>query len=198
MWGRAPEAGNGNPLQYSCLENSMDTEVWWPTVHELKGVGHDWATKHACTSPYYKPMTVPGSLLSPRDPGSKARHDLCLLLCFPRRQSEVLPVLTSCAATHSFQSQWQILIWALITSWLDHCDICITHFHCRPSPLQTILQMLYLPLFLSHHLKHMVLHSFLVFFLLPNLNPKCKFYFKKAFKILSHQNHLWAFQIVLR
>ena len=24
---------NGNPLQYSCLENSMDGEAWWATVH---------------------------------------------------------------------------------------------------------------------------------------------------------------------
>ena len=27
--------GNGNPLQYSCLENSMDPEVWWATVHRV-------------------------------------------------------------------------------------------------------------------------------------------------------------------
>ena len=27
------EAGNGNPLQYSCLENSMDKAAWWATVH---------------------------------------------------------------------------------------------------------------------------------------------------------------------
>ena len=26
--GRCPEEGNGNPLQYSCLENSMDTRAW--------------------------------------------------------------------------------------------------------------------------------------------------------------------------
>ena len=26
--GRSPGEGNGNPLQYSCLENSMDTEAW--------------------------------------------------------------------------------------------------------------------------------------------------------------------------
>ena len=32
---------NGNPLQYSCLENSMDREAWWATV---RGGGHDWAT----------------------------------------------------------------------------------------------------------------------------------------------------------
>ena len=25
--------GNGTPLQYSCLENPMDGEVWWATVH---------------------------------------------------------------------------------------------------------------------------------------------------------------------
>ena len=31
--GRSPGLGNGNPLQYSCLENSMDREVWWATVH---------------------------------------------------------------------------------------------------------------------------------------------------------------------
>ena len=30
---RSPGEGNGNPLQYSCLENSMDGEAWWATVH---------------------------------------------------------------------------------------------------------------------------------------------------------------------
>ena len=29
---RSPGVGNGNPLQYSCLENSMDREAWWATV----------------------------------------------------------------------------------------------------------------------------------------------------------------------
>ena len=33
--GRSPEEGNGNPLQYSCLENSMDRGAWWATVHEV-------------------------------------------------------------------------------------------------------------------------------------------------------------------
>ena len=30
--GRSPGEGNGHPLQYSCLENSMDGGAWWPTV----------------------------------------------------------------------------------------------------------------------------------------------------------------------
>ena len=28
-----PGEGNGNPLQYSCLENFVDTGAWWTTVH---------------------------------------------------------------------------------------------------------------------------------------------------------------------
>ena len=31
--GRSPGGGNGNPLQYSCLENSMDRGAWWAIVH---------------------------------------------------------------------------------------------------------------------------------------------------------------------
>ena len=31
--GRSPGEGNGNPLQYSCLENPMDRGAWWTTVH---------------------------------------------------------------------------------------------------------------------------------------------------------------------
>ena len=30
--GRSPRGGNGNPLQYSCLENPMDREAWWATA----------------------------------------------------------------------------------------------------------------------------------------------------------------------
>ena len=42
--GRSPGVGNDNPLQYSCLENSMDRGAWWATVHgmakELDMTGH--------------------------------------------------------------------------------------------------------------------------------------------------------------
>ena len=36
---RSPEEGNGNPLQYSCLENLVDRGALWATVH---GVAKDW------------------------------------------------------------------------------------------------------------------------------------------------------------
>ena len=43
--GRCPGEGNGNPLQYSCLENSMDGGTWWATQSMgSQSVGHDWAT----------------------------------------------------------------------------------------------------------------------------------------------------------
>ena len=37
--GRSHGEGNGNPLQYACLENSMDGGAWWATVH---GVPKSW------------------------------------------------------------------------------------------------------------------------------------------------------------
>ena len=44
--GRSPGEGNGNPLQYSCLENPMDRGAWWATVQGLHRVGRDLATEH--------------------------------------------------------------------------------------------------------------------------------------------------------
>jgi len=43
--GRSPGEGNGNPLQYSCLENPKDREAWQITVYGVTSVGHDLATK---------------------------------------------------------------------------------------------------------------------------------------------------------
>ena len=33
--GRSHGTGNGNPLQFSCLENPTDRGAWWATVHEV-------------------------------------------------------------------------------------------------------------------------------------------------------------------
>ena len=41
--GRSPGEGNGNPLQYSCLENPMDGGAWWATLLR------DWACMDICT-----------------------------------------------------------------------------------------------------------------------------------------------------
>ena len=42
---KSPGEGNGNPLQYSCMESPMDRGAWQATVHVVTRVGHDLATK---------------------------------------------------------------------------------------------------------------------------------------------------------
>ena len=44
-FGNIPREGNGNPLQYSCLGNLMDSGAWQAVVHGVKRVGHDLRTK---------------------------------------------------------------------------------------------------------------------------------------------------------
>ena len=46
--GRCPGEGNGNPLQYSCLENPIDRGAWRATVHGVARVGHDSVTTPLC------------------------------------------------------------------------------------------------------------------------------------------------------
>ena len=41
--GRSPGEGNGNPLQYHCLENLMDRGAWWAAVQGAAKSRHDWA-----------------------------------------------------------------------------------------------------------------------------------------------------------
>ena len=43
--GRSAGEENGNPVQYSCLENPTDRGAWWATAREVARVGHDLATK---------------------------------------------------------------------------------------------------------------------------------------------------------
>ena len=43
--GGSPGVGNGNPLQYSCLENSMDRGAWQPTVHGV-AKSQTWLSMH--------------------------------------------------------------------------------------------------------------------------------------------------------
>ena len=78
--------GNGNPLQYSCLENPMGGGAWWATIH---GVTKSWTrlsdftfTFHFCA--LEKEMATHSSVLAWRipwmDPGLEAR--------FPARRRE--------------------------------------------------------------------------------------------------------------
>ena len=45
--GRLPGKGHGNPLQYSCLENSIDRGAWWAAIH---GVAKSWTKQRLMLS----------------------------------------------------------------------------------------------------------------------------------------------------
>ena len=60
---RSPGEGNGNPLQYSCLENSMGRGAWQAAVHRVAKVRHDWVT-NTCHRHFHL-VSVAGGL--PRD-----------------------------------------------------------------------------------------------------------------------------------
>ena len=51
--GRSPEEGNGNPLQYSCLDNSIDRGAWWARVHKSQRARHDLAIEYTHTQAHY-------------------------------------------------------------------------------------------------------------------------------------------------
>ena len=56
--GRSPEVGNGNPLQYSCLENSVDRGAWWATPWGHKEANMTTHTRAVLTNLFNISFTV--------------------------------------------------------------------------------------------------------------------------------------------
>ena len=61
--GRSPGGGNGDPLQYSCLENSMSRGGWWATVHGVAKRQTQLST-HACMVNSWEVKILPFRILS--------------------------------------------------------------------------------------------------------------------------------------
>ena len=45
--GRSPRGGHSHPLQYPCLENSMDRGAWWASVHRVAELDATEESEHA-------------------------------------------------------------------------------------------------------------------------------------------------------
>ena len=77
----SPWEGNGNLLQYSCLENSKDRGAWWATVHGIKRIRHNWGINTFNT--YYLLLIIFILLENISDIQFSSVTQLCLTLCNP-------------------------------------------------------------------------------------------------------------------
>ena len=110
--GRSPGEGNGNPLQYSCLENPMDRGAWRATVHGVTRVGHDLVTK---------PSIILGGFPGGSDSKESACNagDLGLILGSGRFPGEGngYPRQYSCLENSMDREAWQATVHGIAKSW---------------------------------------------------------------------------------
>ena len=83
--GTIPGGGNGNPRQYSCLENPVDRGARWATVH---GVRKSWTQQHTCARDDWAEGPLP-------------RHLLCDFL---KKLSTIYNIAMHCAQTWAWLS----------------------------------------------------------------------------------------------
>ena len=106
--GRSPGEGNGNTLQYSCLENPMDRGAWQATVHEVTRVGHNLATKppNSCCVfiPNFLLLQVKFVGLAGRERGAKIIHILCQVFRL-RKNTKIHSLNKYLLTTH--QAYWR-------------------------------------------------------------------------------------------
>ena len=76
--GRSPGEENGDPLQYSCLENSMDREAWQATVH-----GVSKSQSHRTTVPFPEIQSPSALLVCPRPETRQKGSPGVIIFVFP-------------------------------------------------------------------------------------------------------------------
>ena len=102
--GRSPGEGNGNPLQYSCLENPMDGGAWWATVHGVAKSRTRWATSlslsyynknEKCVEYLLTYKNLPGLLLSENVNKQTFEKDVWIKLFKKKERKRYLDGITS-------------------------------------------------------------------------------------------------------
>ena len=89
--GRSPGEGNGNPLQYSCLENSINRGAWQATVHGVT-MNWTWLNDYLFTSFPFSEHALLSTLLGNQEEGQIFFHSVLDLdyfqlkiICMPKR-----------------------------------------------------------------------------------------------------------------
>ena len=161
------EEGNGNPLQYSCLENPMGRGAWWAAVHGV-AKSRMWLSDFTLTFHFpalEKQMVPHSSVLAWRIPGTgepgglpsmgshRVGHDWSdlaaaaadkslLLILFPKYLSTVEKFI--CVSLFSFFSSFKTFIW-----WKIVLQFCV-HFCCMATWINHNFAYISLPSWASH------------------------------------------------
>ena len=122
--------GNGDPLQYSCLENPMDGGAWWAVVHGLLRVKHDWVTSLSLfTFMPWRRKWQPTPLFLPGE--SQGRGSLVGCCLWGLTESDMTEATLQ--QQHSDSMQWYITVgllnFASPTNKVDNMFRC--HWPCR-------------------------------------------------------------------
>ena len=120
--GRSPGEGNGNPLQYSCLENPMDRGAWWATV---RGVAKS-RTRLSDFTYLFKSMVFCYSSLNGLKLTSKCRETL-KNFCLARKKSKRTGVGCHFLLQGIFLTQG-------LNPGLPHCRQTLYHLSHQGSP----------------------------------------------------------------
>ena len=133
--GRSPGVGNGNPLQCSCLENSMGRGAWQATAWGHR-VGHDWATghiRHAIVRLERNCLTLPNCYTI-----LHSHQELMRVLAVPHLEQQlgwlvflILAIITSVEG---------YLIFVLISTAVEHLYMCL-FATCIPSLMRCLFRL---------------------------------------------------------
>ena len=134
--------GNGNPLQYSCLENSMCRGAWWATVRGATESQHDWEMKH-CIVTWLHGQLQEQRILTPRClhniPPSPAFKNALWNISRSLGPLEDMSDMFSLPgpAINLSLLQTQMFQYCLASLCIRHTDFCLVTLSRDPSTMRT-------------------------------------------------------------
>ena len=135
--------GNGNPLQYSCLENPVDRGAWWAAIY---GVAQSqmrlkWLSMHACIGEGNGNPLQCSCLENPRDGGAwwAAVYGVAQSRTQLKQVSSSIRKLIHVTKFCLFTTQWSEPVWTNhVVNWLVWLWICLENFRSMPRNLNLI------------------------------------------------------------
>ena len=128
--GRSPGGRNSNPLQYSCLDNTLDRGAWWATVHGVARARHDQATEHALSG-FSHPMVKQSMNHQPAQTERKTNHMLGISrIRWPWGSSGTRRQASSASLSGDSRLLCSFRLMCERKGWLQECNEKKTGFSC--------------------------------------------------------------------